>query len=102
LFLKENVKNIQDISLHLNMEEFREILESEINLDLFLIAFTAQATGRDLVNLLKHPEVNTTTYREYHYINYLLAIKNLEKRLYSNYNQIVLIYMKSISSQAAN
>lgn len=94
--LRENVKTIPDISIYLNLEELREIIESEISLDLFLIAFTAQASGTDLLNLLSKPEEYTQNYRDYHYVNYLFVIKNLEKRLYSNYNQIVLIYIKSI------
>lgn len=96
--LVENVKNIHDVSIYLNLEELRETMESEINLDLFLIAFTEQATGVEIMDLLTQPEEYTSRYRDYFYATYLFAIKTLEKRLYSNYNQIVLIYMRSITA----
>lgn len=95
--IKDKVKTSEEISIYLNLEELRETMESEISLDLFLIAFTAKATGVDLVNILNKPEEYTMYYRDYYYVTYLFAIKNLEKRLYSNYNQIVLLYMKSLS-----
>ncbi len=94
--LKDRIQVMDDISIYLNLEDLRETMESEISLDLFLIAFTSKATGQDIVNILNQPEKYTTDYMNYRYIVYLLAIKNLEKRLYFNYNQIVLIYMKSI------
>lgn len=97
-FLKETIKNIYDISILLNLEDLREIMETEISQDLFYIAFSNITSRKDVdeklnqsVPELNHDQSNT-------YMNYLFAIQNLEKRLYSNYNQIVLIYLKSISS----
>lgn len=95
--INRDLKEIDDISIYLNLEELRETIESEINLDLFLIAFTPKRTGRDLVDVLQRPDEFKVNFRDDYYMTYLFAIKNLEKRLYFNYNQIVLIYMKSVS-----
>lgn len=96
LSLKEKVKVVDDISIYLNLEELRETIESEINLDLFLIAFTSKVKDIDIANLFDRSEEGRTNFRDDYYMAYLLAIKNLEKRLYFNYNQVVSIYMKSI------
>jgi hypothetical protein len=94
--LENNIKKIEDISLILNLEDLRESMESEISIDLFLLAFNERLSRVELMKLIsqtKHPKQNDPKYK---YMNYLIAIKELEKRLYSNYNQIVLIYLKSI------
>lgn len=95
--INRDLKEIDDLSIYLNLEELRETIESEINLDLFLIAFTPKRTGRDLVDILQMPDEFTVNFPDEYYMTYLFAIKNLEKRLYSNYNRIVLIYMRSVS-----
>ena len=95
-FFKENVKKFDDVSIYLNLEEFREMMESEIDFDLFLIAFTAKMNKKDFLDLLDTIEERKIDYREEFYVHYLLTLKKLEKRLYVNYNQVVLIYMKSL------
>ncbi len=58
---------------HIDLEELRSIIESEIYIELFKIAFSDESV-----------------------MSYLNAIKNLEKRLYSNYNTVVLLYIHSL------
>lgn len=93
--LKE-AKRIDDIPIFLNLEYLRENIESEISLDLFLVAFANVNSQEDFMNLLKAIEDSYQARFRYSYMNYLISIKELEKRLYSNYNEIVLIYLKSI------
>lgn len=90
------VKNLNDVPIVLNLEFLRENMESEINIDLFLFAFANLDTSDDFMALLKESKYQTKLKFDYYYINYLIAIKELENRLYSNYNKIVLIYMKCI------
>jgi hypothetical protein len=58
---------------YIDLEELRPIIESEIYIELFKIAFSNESV-----------------------MSYLNAIKNLEKRLYSNYNTVVLLYIHSL------
>lgn len=94
--LKKQITTLQDISIFLNLDELRDLMESEINLDLFLVAFGEVTSREELLMFLDKPKLEVDYNRNNKYMTYLLAIKNLEKRLYSNYNQIVLIYVKSI------
>lgn len=96
--LQEKIKSIRDISILVNLDELRGLIETEINIDLFLIAFSEVTSREELVALLNKPKQHIDYDRNNKYMTYLLAIKDLEKRLYSNYNQIVLIYLKSILS----
>lgn len=97
--LTESLKTLHDVSIFLNLEELRELIESEISLDLFLIAFAEVTSREELVDLLNKPKQYVDYKRNNKYMTYLLAIKDLEKRLYSNYNQIVLIYLKSVITE---
>lgn len=92
----KDIKDLNDISLVLNLEYLRENIESEINLDLFMAIFSNLDSHKELMQLLKQFKSQNKPELQYFYINYLMSIKDLEKRLYSNYNQIVLIYLKSI------
>lgn len=94
--IEKDIKKIEDISIVLNLEDLRDSMESEISIDLFLLVFNKYLSRSELITLIsqsKHPKQNDPKYK---YLSYLIAIKELEKRLYSNYNQIVLIYLKSI------
>lgn len=62
-----------EISVFLNLEELRSMVESEIYLDLFKITFATDAI-----------------------LPFLSAIKELEKKQYANYNTIVMLYIKSL------
>lgn len=62
-----------EVARHIDLEELRPIIESEIYIEIFRIAFSNESV-----------------------MSYLNAIKNLEKRLYSNYNTIVLLYIHSL------
>ena len=86
--VKENQKRIEalyekgvreqwrhtDIPKHLDLEELREFVESEINMDLMKSVFDSDAV-----------------------LQYLHAITQLEKKLYSNYNTIVILYIQSLT-----
>ncbi len=62
-----------DIAKLLDLEHLREWVESEISLDLLLITLDSEAAGK-----------------------YLIAIKELEKKLYANYNNLIMIYISSL------
>lgn len=91
-----SIKNAQHISIALNLEDLRENIESEMSLDLFFIMFTEKESGKELLNLLHDFEYKEQKKDEDYYLNYITAIKNMEKRLYMNYNKIVVIYQDSI------
>lgn len=94
--LKETLKNTNDISIMLNLEEFREYIESEISMDLFLLSFYKSIDNQKLFDSLNNTHDLNIDDPNYKYVSYIVSIKELEKRLYANYNQIVLIYIKSI------
>jgi hypothetical protein len=62
-----------EVAKYIDLEELRSIIESEIYIEIFRIAFSNESV-----------------------MSYLNAIKNLEKRLYSNYNTVVLLYIHSL------
>lgn len=64
----------KEIAKHLNLEDLRGIIESEIYIEVIKVTFESDAA-----------------------MQYLLAIKELEKKLYYNYNIIVMIYIQSLS-----
>lgn len=72
IFSKTN-GNYGAIAKHLNLEDLRDMIESEIYLEVIKITFESDAA-----------------------LQYLLAIKELEKKLYYNYNAIVMIYIQSL------
>ncbi len=86
--IREELIKPEQIPIYIDLESLRDILESEISLTLFNIVF---AEKKDLNMTERLP--SQTAYGFGMYIN---AIKTLEKRLYSNYNHIVLIYLKSL------
>ncbi len=101
--IKENVEqlrelhgkllnNVEEILAIINLDELREVMESEINLTLFDIFFTESklAPHSGLKEVIKCKDKGL-------YSLYLNSIKNLERRLYSNYNLIVLIYSTLIT-----
>lgn len=90
------LKDPKEIPITINLEYLRENIESEMSLDLFLMAFAKFESREQLIELFKDSSYQDKLKLKYYHLNYLIAIKNLEKRLYSNYNQIVLIYLKFI------
>lgn len=84
--IESDLKDIEDIALFINLEDFREMLESEISLTLFHVMFDEQI-NKDKISWTHHA---------YGVVNYIHAIKNLEKRLYFNYNLTVILYLKSL------
>lgn len=71
--LQTEVRVKEDIAAYLDLEDLRDMVESEIYLDIFKAAF-------DTENILP----------------YMNAIKLLENRLYVNYNTVVMIYIHSL------
>lgn len=85
--LEEKLKKQEEIAIYLNLEDLRVCLESEIYLPMFNVAFSETKLG-----FLEQFQVQS----QFAYSKYLIAIKQLEKRLYSNYNLIVMIYSQSL------
>ncbi len=73
---REACCSLDQIPKLLDLEELREMTESEINLEILHTTFGADTIAP-----------------------YLNAIKLLEKKLYANYNMIVLLYLKSLSER---
>ncbi|MBF0227197.1 MAG: PilZ domain-containing protein [Desulfobacterales bacterium] len=67
------IPSLSDIPQYIDLEELRDLIESEINMDVFKAMFDTTAI-----------------------IPYLEAIKTLEKKQYSNYNMVVMLYIKSL------
>lgn len=83
--LENKLKITDEIPIYIDLEELREMFESEISAGLFQLVFSENG-GK--IPFYKDKNYGVTMY--------ISAIKNLEKRLYSNYNQIVLLYLKSL------
>lgn len=88
LSLKENIKEDSQIPIFIDLEEIRETMQSEISFSLFHVIF---GNLEDLTIKSQYPGEE-----QYGYSMYIQAIKILEKRLYSNYNLIVFVYLKSL------
>jgi hypothetical protein len=88
--LIEKLTKDEDIPIYISLEELRENLESEISVNLFDIIFNDK-TSLDLTS-------QTRVQSNYSIRMYIDAIKNLEKRVYANYNSTVVLYLKSLSS----
>jgi hypothetical protein len=72
--LFKNSSNHKTIAWHLNLEDLRDLIESEIYIDVLNITFDSDTA-----------------------LQYLQAIKELENKLYYNYNNIVMIYIESLT-----
>lgn len=84
----KTITQSEEIPIYIDLEALREILESEISLSVFNIIFSEQ----------KKININESfpTQPEYGIFMYLHAIKTLEKRLYYNFNNVVMLYLKSL------
>jgi hypothetical protein len=75
--LREGVQSkkftVRELPRHVDLEELRSVAESEISIDVFTTVFDTGA-----------------------HLPYLGAIAQLEKKIYYNYNMLVLIYLRSI------
>lgn len=89
-YLEKNLTCSDEIPIILDLEQLREMIESEISLLIFKHIFSEGEFPKQMDisidNLSKHP-----------CIAYLAGIKALERRLYLNYNMIVTIYSYSLS-----
>ena len=72
--LFKNSANHETIAQHLNLEDLRDLIESEIYIDVMKITFESDAA-----------------------LQYLRAIKDLEYKLYYSYNNIVMVYIESLT-----
>lgn len=84
---KEHLVEAEQIPVYIDLELLREALESEISSTLFHVVFSEHKELN-----LKETLLSQSTDA---FAIYIQAIKNLEKRLYLNYNQIVVAYLKS-------
>lgn len=90
--LKNNLKRPEEIPIMVQLEELREMIESEISLSLVDLVFSENEANYMLsLEKLLNPLLSNRC------VTYLNAIKTLEKRLYTNYNTLVLIYVKSLT-----
>lgn len=62
-----------DIPQLLDLEKFRSLIESEINPDIFTVTFESEGVRP-----------------------YISSIKELEKKLYANFNMVVMVYLLSL------
>lgn len=91
--VRTSLKKIDDIPLVIHLEDLREKIESEIPFSLFSLAFNEHSpTGSANLMDLLNPRVSNQS------LAYLQAVKLLEKRLYVNYNTIVLIYSYALDA----
>lgn len=86
---KQQITKLEEISIYIDLEALRELIESETSLSLFNVIFSQ--------NKKNHvQELPFLTQPQYGVLMYINAIKSLERRLYTNYNNIVMIYLKSL------
>lgn len=78
----------EEVPIYLDLEALRDAVQSELDIPFLELAFDNQ-------NPLEAEPTNTNATRPYY--AYLEAIKTLENRLYTNYNQIVYIYSESLA-----
>ncbi len=71
--IENNIKFESEFHKVIDLEELRVQFESEINLDLFRQTFESEQANY-----------------------YLMAIKELENKLYHNYNTVVMVYIKTM------
>lgn len=88
--LEKSLYKTEQIPELIDLEVLRELMESEIHLTLFAITFNQDSSPERFSELLSNSHDNKS------YMIYLNAIKELEKRLYSNYNHIVISYIKAL------
>lgn len=77
LEIRQNPALASDIVSYLDLEELREWMESEIPMGIMEMTFESEAAKP-----------------------YLVAIKELEKRLYANYNALVMLFLRALSTMA--
>lgn len=91
LHLEQGLKHTEDIPAFLDLEQFREMIESEISLPLLTHVFSEgkhlNSQGLPIISQMKHP-----------CIAYLAGIKSLERRLYVNYNMVVMLYAFAVKT----
>lgn len=89
LNLETNLKRDEDIAVIVDLEQLREMVESELSLALLSHVFSGGKPDNQV-------GLSISSQAENPCIVYLTAIKSLERRLYINYNTIVLIYTKAL------
>lgn len=87
--LEKTLVKIEQIPELIDLDLLRTFMESEIHLELFTITFNKNISP-DISLLFSNSRDNQS------HMIYLNAIKELEQRLYSNYNHIVIAYIKGL------
>lgn len=87
--IKDKLNQVEKIPIYIDLEQIRGALESEISSPLFNVVFAQQLNSERKESFLTQTTDAFTIY--------IQAIKNLEKRLYLNYNQIVIAYLRGCS-----
>jgi hypothetical protein len=91
--LQKHLTSTSQIPIEIDLEQVREFVESEISLPLMGIAFSEEETLKNVsIKTLLSMNISNIC------ITYMRVIKSLERRLYINYNTIVLIYIKALST----
>lgn len=86
----QKITKSEEIPIYIDLEALREITESEISLSVFNVVFSE----KEKVNF---EDASLLTNPQYGIFMYLNAIKKLERHLYYNYNNIVILYLKSLT-----
>lgn len=86
---QQKITKPEEIPVYIDLEFLREIIESEISTSVFKVVFSKKKG-------INPCDLSIVSYHQEGIFMYINAIKNLEKKLYSNYNHIVIIYLKSL------
>lgn len=86
--LQQNLKKLEEIPVYVDLGMLRETFVSEISSLVFQIIFSKDAE-KNIQEIFRLQDQSGP-------MIFINAIKSLEKRLYSNFNHIVMIYLKSV------
>lgn len=87
--LEKKLMRSEDIAVLIDLEQLREMIESEISLSLLSHIFSEDKIPSQMA-------ISMDIHSKHPCIAYLIGIKTLERRLYLNYNSIVAIYSQSL------
>ncbi len=84
---------------HLNLQELYDKAKREVNIASNILKVIDLEELREIIESEIYVEIFNITFSDEHIKPYLNAIKKLENRLYSNYNMIVMLYADSLESK---
>lgn len=88
----KSIVNLNEIPIYIHLEVLREMVESEISSTLFSQIFSEKNESNVDKTYRAIPNFSISMYTN--------AIKNLEKRLFFNYNKIVVVYLSSLNNHS--